>query len=148
MSTHGVNYFSAEKKSASKISGTVPKEFLMLSLFNKSTNKYGKYKGLAGQPVDEEEIYVMEFKGKILLWWKDPAMQIDDFVYTGDRQKDIDECNIALRKSGLNLDARYTWHHTGYPTLQTHGTMQLVPTEEHACLPHIGGVAISKGQYD
>lgn len=148
MSAHGVNYFAAEKKSAAKTSGTVPKGFMRLDYFNATTNKNGKYGGLVAQAVDEEGIYVMEFKGKILLWWKEPAMQIDDFVYTGDRQKDIDECNVALRKDGRNLDARHTWHHTGYPTEQTHGTMQLVPTEEHACLPHIGGMAISKGQYD
>jgi hypothetical protein len=120
-----------------------------LSQFNATTNKNGQYGGLVAQPVDEDGIYVKVYKGKILLWWKTPKLQIDDFVYSGDSKSDIDQCNadtvLKQRQLGLNM-SQYTWHHTGCPPEESYGTMQLVPREEHACIPHVGGSAISQGK--
>ena len=118
----------------------VPSDYTRLDWFNSTTNKYNKYSGLSGQAIDETGIYVKEYKGKILLWWADPACQIDGFAYYGDRQADIDHCDTVMRKNG------YTWHHTGEPPEESNGTMQLVPTAEHSVLPHVGGMAISEGR--
>ncbi len=105
----------------------------------------GKYE-LMGQSVDTNaKIYQRQAtlkngkKGR-LLWWEYPLHQIDDFVYTGDRDTDIRDCNAKMQATG------YTWHHAGWPIDEQQGTMQLVPTDEHAALGHIGGVLISKGE--
>lgn len=87
----------------------------------------------------ENEIYYKLYKGKVLLWWVYPLEQIDDFVYFGDRQDDIDDCDSHRRESG------YIWHHTGYPHEEASGVMQLVPRTEHEALPHYGGIFLSKG---
>ena len=118
----------------------VPSDYTRLDFFNSTKNKYGKYSGLSGQAVDESGIYVKEYNGKILLWWASPACQIDDFVYYGDRQKDIDHCDTVMKKHN------HTWHHTGEPAEESYGTMQLVPTDEHSVIPHVGGAAISLGK--
>jgi hypothetical protein len=118
----------------------VPDGYTRLDFFNSTVNKYGKFPGLSGRAVHEKGIYVRVYKGKILLWWEKPACQIDDFVYYGDRQQDIDHCDTVMMKGG------YTWHHTGQPPEEASGTMQLVPTSEHSVLSHVGGVAISQGR--
>ena len=107
----------------------MPTGYVQLGFFNSTVNKYGKYSGLSGQAVEESEIYVKEYNGKIFLWWAKPLCQIDDFLYFGDRDEDIDECNKTMMKSG------YTWHHTGWPPDEQQGTMQLVPTGDHSVLP-------------
>lgn len=144
---HGVNYFAEKKSASKKTDGSVPKGFTRLDAFNASINKNSKYGGLKDRVVNDNEIWVMEYKGKILLWWEKPKLQIDDFVYTGSSKRDIDDCNAQMARQMGNLDVRYTWHHTGYPPEETHGTMQLVPTDEHESLTHIGGAAISQGKY-
>jgi hypothetical protein len=104
----------------------------------------GKYV-LMKQGVDKDaKIYqktvtLADGKSGTLLWWEYPLYQIDDFVYHGDRQTDINDCNRKCEKEG------YTWHHTGWPIDEQHGTMQLVPTDEHSVLGHVGGIVISKG---
>jgi len=116
----------------------VPSGYVSLRTFNSTTNKYGKYSGLVGKAVDEDEIYVKIYSGRVFLWWENPHRQIDDFVYTGDSAEDIKDCNAeAGSKSG------YTWHHTGYPHEESSGTMQLVPTAEHGILPHTGGAYLA-----
>jgi len=126
----------------------IPDGYTRLDVFNSTVNKYGgKYSGLVGQPVDETEIWVKEYKGKILLWWTKPKLQIDDFTYFGDGQQDIEACNAEMAQHMRGISGSYTWHHTGYPIEESGGTMQLVPTNEHSSLPHIGGAAISKGTY-
>lgn len=121
-------------------SSSVPDGFARLDEFNASKNKYGQFSGIKGTGVDESTIWVKEYAGSVLLWWEDPYRQVDDFIYTGKSQTDIDDCNAEHgMKSG------YTWHHTGYPTDEAYGTMQLVPTYEHERLSHVGGAMISRG---
>lgn len=118
---------------------TVPAGYTRLDVFNASTNKYGKYSGLKGTGVDETGIWVKEYGSSVLLWWEKPLEQVDDFVYTGKSQEDINDCNQVKMKAG------YTWHHTGHPADEAYGTMQLVPTVEHERLSHVGGASISRG---
>lgn len=105
--------------------------------YTRLSNAFLLSKGIEGNP----EIYHTEYNGKKLLWWGNPSVQIDDFVYFGDRDADIRECT---RLKGC--PSGYTWHHTGCPAEEDHGTMQLVPTNEHSKIPHWGGVAISLGK--
>lgn len=142
MAAHTYNFRQRTPKVVAPGQG-IPSGYTRLDVFNSTINKYGKYSGLSGQPVDESGIWVKEFNGRILLWWATPTKQIDDFVYTGDSQMDIDACNAATG----GIVAGYTWHHTGHPAEESYGTMQLVPTNEHDKLPHVGGSAISKGKY-
>jgi len=96
-----------------------------------------------GQGVDtdakiyERQVTLADGKSGRLLWWEYPLAQIDDFVYCGDRDEDIASCNHTRSQSG------YTWHHAGWPIDEQKGTMQLVPTDEHSNLGHVGGVVIS-----
>ncbi len=136
---------SASSASAVSVMG-VPMGFTRLDLFNAGTNKYGKLSGLTGQPVDETGIYVKEYGKSVLLWWGKPALQIDDFVYTGKSQEDIDTCNAQMGKEirARGLTTQHTWHHTGHPSDESYGTMQYVETSEHSVLPHVGGASISR----
>jgi hypothetical protein len=126
----------------------VPPGYVRLDEFNTTVNKNGKYSGIQGKGVKEAGIWVKEHKGKILLWWEKPEHQFDNFFYSGKSQEDIDACYAKLGHQKMEaLGSGYTWHHTGYPTEESYGTMQLVPTHEHSALTHIGGAAISQGKY-
>lgn len=73
---------------------------------------------------------------RTMLWWVRPLRQVDNFVYTGDRQDDIDDLDATVGSR-----RGYTWHHTGYPLNdRSAGTMQLVPTEEHRAIAHVGAI--------
>jgi hypothetical protein len=140
---------------------SVPSGFTRLDAFNSDQNKNSKYPGIKGKltAAVEKGIYVREFKVGtnkfgdkcvILLWWEKPAYQIDNFLYTGKPADDIRDCDVQLGYSGkqaLNLTCQHTWHHTGEPAQQSCGTMQLVPTDEHEALSHLGGSSISTGKY-
>jgi hypothetical protein len=143
--------YSLRSKDAQKtviVAAGVPTGYTRLDVFNSTVNKNGKYKGLSGRVVAEDGIWVLEYKGKILLWWEKPAYQIDNFIYTGESKGDIDACYAKIGHKKMEaLGSKHTWHHTGYPAEESHGTMQLVPTDEHESLTHIGGAAISLGKY-
>lgn len=125
-----------EKSAAGGAAGPVPEGYLNLDEFDKKT----RYKyNLASRVENSAEIYAKLIEGRVYLWWKNPNKVVDDFVYFGDRDTDISELN---RKHGAI--AGYTWHHTGHPLNESYGTMQLVPTDEHCNLPHVGGIFISK----
>jgi len=148
MATGGYNLRSATAVASVAKPLSVPSGYTRLDVFNSTTNKYGKYSGIQGKAVDETGIWVKEYNGGILLWWESPVRQIDDFAYYGDRQQDIDACYAKVGyKLMQGLGSACTWHHTGYPHTEASGTMQLVPTNEHAALSHIGGMSISKRQY-
>ncbi len=109
-----------------------PTGYVSLTEFNKNQNKYGRYSGLSGRNYDD--IYVDIYQDKVFLWWSNPSYQIDEFVYEDTREDDIATCKETKDEPG------YTWHHTGYQhDNQSVGVMQLVPTAQHASIPHFGG---------
>lgn len=117
----------------------VPEGYVNLDDFDKTTSYRYALASKVGNPT---EIFAKLVNDKVFLWWSKPEMQVEEFIYFGNRDKDIEDCNSTYgSKSG------YTWHHTGYPHEVEYGTMQLVPTDEHNALPHYGGVYISKGEF-
>jgi hypothetical protein len=116
----------------------VPPGYMDLKAFDKATSYNYDLSSRVGNPGG---IYAKLYKKKVFLWWQAPAAQVDDYVYFGNRDEDIKD----LQANHQDLKG-YTWHHTGYPHEESAGTMQLVPTDEHEALPHVGGVAISQGK--
>ena len=69
-------------------------------------------------------------------------MQIE-LSRTGDRNADFRKANEAmaekLGKEKFREPDNYTWHHKEDGT-----TMELVPTDLHANVPHSGGVSVAR----
>jgi hypothetical protein len=83
------------------------------------------------------------------LWWTNvPTVRI---TYANDRETDFMRARMEFRNkygSGASESAK-TWHHTGVPLDdQTGGYIQLVPTNEHQALAHIGVSAVIDGYTD
>jgi hypothetical protein len=126
------------EKSTEKLSG-IPDDYVSIDDFLNTSSAKLKYPDLTYSS-NSSGIFVKIYRKHLFLWWAEPEYQIDDFVYLGDRDSDIKDCNQICEKKG------YTWHHTGYPHSEQSGTMQLVPTDEHAAIKHWGGVSIAAGK--